>query len=208
MIFYNLVDDILSQDSCEEKLAPVEFEAHNFFVRIRGAGMAKIIQIEQRTEVDYETGQVSRATDSRVIHLPQEPPYVKMYIDDVSKLLDVPPGPRMVLHQLVRKLDYEGFISLTPASRERIAKACQIGVPTMSNYITQLCKAGILKHAGRGEFEMNPHLFAKGDWKDIAKRRQAFELSIKYSEDGTRTLQGRAVPAETQLELDVDKARG
>lgn len=167
--------------------------------------MGKIIQIEQRTEVDYETGAVTKSTDSRVIQLPQEPPYVKMYIDDVGKILDVPPGPRMVLYQLVRKLDYDGFISLTPAARERIASACQIGVATMSNYLTQLCKTGILRHAGRGEYEMNPNLFAKGDWKDIAKRRQKFELSISYGEDGTRVVKGRAVPSETQLELDVDR---
>jgi len=163
--------------------------------------MARIVQLETKTEVDYETGEVTKQSHSKVINLPQEPPYVKMYIDDVGKLLDVPPGPRTVLYQLVRKLDYDGFISLTPAARERIADACQIGVATMSNYLTSLCKTGILRHVGRGEYEMNPNLFARGDWKDIAKRRQAFELSISYREDGTRVLKGRAVPVETQLDL-------
>ena len=127
--------------------------------------MAKIVQLEQKTEVDYETGQVTKQTNSKVINLPQEPPYVKMYIDDVGKLLDVPPGPRMVLYQLVRKLDYEGFISLTPAARERIAKACDISVRTMSNYLTMLSASGILRHAGRGEYEMNPNLSPKATGK-------------------------------------------
>lgn len=161
--------------------------------------MAKILQLEQRIEIDHETGQVSRETNSRVLRLPQEPPYVKMYIDDIGKLLDVPAGPRMVLYQLVRRLDYEGFISLTPAARERVAKACEIGVPTMSNYLTLLCKSGILRHVGRGEYEMNPSLFAKGDWKDISRRRQAFELSIAYTADGKRELKGRVI--SDQLEL-------
>jgi hypothetical protein len=165
--------------------------------------MAKIVQLEQKTEVDYETGQVTKQTNSKVINLPQEPPYVKMYIDDVGKLLDVPPGPRMVLYQLVRKLDYEGFISLTPAARERIAKACDISVRTMSNYLTMLSASGILRHAGRGEYEMNPNLFAKGDWKDIAKRRQDFELSIQYRSDGSKVLKGRAIPSEpSQIDLE------
>mgnify|MGYP002717741625 CR=1 FL=1 len=165
--------------------------------------MAKIVQLEQKTEVDYETGQVTKQTNSKVINLPQEPPYVKMYIDDVGKLLDVPPGPRMVLYQLVRKLDYEGFISLTPAARERIAKACDISVRTMSNYLTMLSASGILRHAGRGEYEMNPNLFAKGDWKDIAKRRQDFELSIQYRADGSKVLKGRAIPSEpSQIDLE------
>lgn len=165
--------------------------------------MAKIVQLEQKTEVDYETGEVTKQTSSRVINLPQEPPYVKMYIDDVGKLLDVPPGPRMVLYQLVRRLDYEGFISLTPAARERIAKACDINVRTMSNYLTTLSASGILRHAGRGEYEMNPNLFAKGDWKDIAKRRQDFELTVQYRSDGSKVLKGRAVPSEPrQIDLE------
>jgi hypothetical protein len=167
--------------------------------------MSRIVQLESRVEVDHDTGEITRSSNSKVINLPQEPPYVKMYIDDISRLLDVPAGPRMVLYQLVRKLDYDGFISLTPAARERIAAACEIGVPTMSNYLTALCKSGILRHAGRGEYEMNPHLFAKGDWKDISKRRQDFELSISYSADGKRTVKGKAVPSQTagtQIDLE------
>jgi len=126
-----------------------------------------------------------------------------MYIDDVGRLLDVPAGPRMVLYQLARRIDYEGFISLTPAARERVAKACDINVRTMNNYLTQLSKSGILRHSGRGEYEMNPNLFAKGDWKDIAKRRQDFELTVRYSANGKKTIHGRAVSSEpTQSDIE------
>ena len=69
------------------------------------------------------------------------------------------PGPRNLLYHLVRRLDYEGFISLTPAARERIALACGIDVRTMSNYLTTLCKTDVLRHAGRGEYLMNPNFF-------------------------------------------------
>lgn len=177
--------------------------------------MGRIVQLETRTAVDHETGEVTRSEHSKVINLPQEPPYVKMYIDDLGRLLDVPAGPRTVLYQLVRRLDYDGFISLTPAARKRIAEACEIGVPTMSNYLTSLVQSKILKHVGRGEYEMNPHLFAKGDWKDISKRRQDFELSISYSADGKRVVNGKAVPSKaagTQIDLEDylktgDKAR-
>lgn len=165
--------------------------------------MAKVVQLEQKTEVDYETGEVKKHLSSRVFTLHQEPPYVKMYIDDVGKLLDVPAGPRAVLYQLARRIDYEGFISLTAAARERVAKACDINVRTMNNYLTQLSQSGILKHSGRGEYEMNPNLFAKGDWKDIAKRRQDFELTVRYNSNGTKVLKGRSIPSSTN-QIDIE----
>ena len=39
---------------------------------------------------------------------------------------------------------------------------------------------------------MNPHLFAKGDWKDIQKRRSNFKLEILYV-DGKRELKGTPI---------------
>jgi len=173
------------------------------FKKIREIEMAKIIQLEEKTEVDYETGEVVKLTNSRVISLPQEPPYVKMYIEDLGKLLDVPPGPRMVLYHLAKRIDYDGFISLTPTSRERVAIACEINVRTMNNYLTHLSKSGILKHIGRGEYEMSPHLFAKGDWKDISRRRTNFEMTVRY-ENGKRIIKGKSLselPNKNNLDL-------
>lgn len=168
--------------------------------------MAKIVQMTE-TRMINEEGEIISSDTSRVINLPSEPPYVKMYIEDISRLFDVSQGPRAVLYQLVRKLDYDGFISLTPASRARIASSCGLGIGTFNNYLTQLCKAAILRNVGRGEYEMNPHLFAKGEWKDISKRRQAFQLSITY-QDGKRIIKGNTINAEDeQKEFDLEARR-
>lgn len=149
----------------------------------------KIIQISEKQTID-ENGEILNEERSRVISLPVEPPYVKIYIDDLAKIYDVSPGPQLVLHSLISKMDYEGFISLTPASRQRLADSLQITVPTFNNYLSALCKTNIMRSVGRGEYEVNPHLFARGHWKDISKRRESFQLSITYKPDGTRIVKG------------------
>jgi len=154
--------------------------------------MAKVVQITERTVV-RDDGQILEDERSRVINLPSEPPFVKMYLEDISRLFDVPAGPRVVLYQLVRKMDYEGFISLTPAARKRIAESCDLSVGAFNNYLTDLCKVSILRNIGRGEYEVNPHIFAKGEWKDISKRRQSFQLSVIYDKNGKRTVTGQFI---------------
>lgn len=164
------------------------------------AKTAKIVQIEERITTNTE-GVVVEAEKSRIINLPVEPPFVKMYLEDISRLFDVPAGPRVVLYQLVRKMDYEGFISLTAPARKRIAESCSLSVGAFNNYLTDLCKADILRNIGRGEYEVNPHLFAKGDWQSISKRRQAFQLSIIYDKNGKRTVSGSFIEDVEQLDL-------
>lgn len=159
---------------------------------------AKVVQLSTRETVNAETGQVLRTEHESVLRLPQEPEYIKLYLQDLSTLLDVPAGPQSVLMALVRKLDYEGIITLSPASRERIATALNIKVHTLANYITALCDKGILRRTGRGEYEMNPHLMARGNWSDILKRRATFQMIVTYRADGTRTITGGV---ETQGEL-------
>lgn len=167
----------------------MEYGFHN-----QGVGnMTKIVQISERTQIDHETGEVRQETRENVYRLPQEPRYVKMYIEDLGRLLDVPPGPRDILYHLVRRLDYEGLIGLTPGARQRICETANIKPQTLANYLTTLCKKNVLKHVGRGEYEMNPRYFAKGDWKDIAKRRSAFEMTVRYSPDGQRIINGKSV---------------
>ncbi len=161
---------------------------------------AKVIQISQREVVNHETGQVLRQENERVLQLPQEPEYIKLYLQDLAHLLDVPAGPQGLLMALVRKLDYEGMITLSPAARDRIATVLGIKVHTLANYLTALCEKGILKRAGRGEYEVNPHLMAKGAWTEILKRRASFQMVVTYRPDGTRTITG-GLAAQEELPL-------
>ncbi|HGO6848059.1 TPA: hypothetical protein ACK80Q_003100, partial [Legionella pneumophila] len=91
-----------------------------------------------------------------------------------------------------KKMDYEGIITLTKSSRERLAEQVGVKETAVRNQITKLCQKGILRRVGTGEFEANPNLFARGDWSDIYKRRRDFKLVITY-EDDSRTLKSSIV---------------
>lgn len=161
-----------------------------------GQRSAKIVQLVQRETIDAETGQVVRDERERILHLPQEPEYIKLYLKDLAHILNIPAGPQGVLIALIRKMDWEGIISVTAASRERIAASLGIKVHTVANYITVLCQSEILRRLGRGEYEVNPHFLAKGDWSEIQKRRAAFQLTVTYNADGTKEVAGKAVPVQ------------
>ena len=150
----------------------------------------KVIQLVKRETVNVETGQIVQSDTETIVRLPQEPEYIKLYLRDLSHILEVPAGPQSVLILLVRKLDYDGVITLGPASRTRIAESLGIKVHTLANYITVLCDKSILKRTARGEYEMNPHIMARGSWSDILKRRGDFKMTVTYRADGTKSVVG------------------
>jgi hypothetical protein len=149
----------------------------------------RIVYNEIKREIDFTTGEIKTEENTNIVKIPKEPPYVKMYIDDIAKLLELTSGCRSLLYCLIKKMDYEGIITLTKSSRDRLAEQIGVKETAVRNQITQLCQKGILRRIGTGEFEANPNLFARGDWSDIHKRRKDFKLTISY-EDETRSLKG------------------
>jgi len=120
---------------------------------------ARVLTSTRTTHLDHSTGEVLSTEDVIVARIPKEPAYVKMYIEDLSRIVGLSAGAQSVLYELAGKIDYEGRI---------------------------------MRKSGYCEYEMNPNLFAKGDWQDVYKRRQAFKLEIKYS-DGKRIINGHSV---------------
>lgn len=163
--------------------------------------MKRITQVIETRMVDNETGEIRYEEKSNIVRLAQEPPFIKLYLEDIARILDLPQGPQAVLLALVRKLDWEGMISLTPSSRERISNALKIKVVTFNNYLTTLVEREVLRRVGRGEYEMSPHLMAKGDWQIIQKRRASFKLTVVYNPDGTKKISGEL---ERQEELKLE----
>ncbi len=149
----------------------------------------RIVYNEIKRGINFTTGEVTTEENTNVIKIPREPAYVKMYIDDIGKLLELTSGCRSLLYCLIKKMDYEGVITLTKSSRDRLAEQIGVKETAIRNQITQLCHKGILRRIGTGEYEANPNLFARGDWSDIYKRRKSFKLTISY-ENEIRSLEG------------------
>lgn len=157
-----------------------------------GGYMSKVVRLERHTEVDHQTGEVIRESTVHSTAFMSEPPYIKMYLDDLTQILDIPSGPRAVLDLMLPKLDYEGYITLSTRYRRQMADTLGIQDQTLRNCIARLVKSGIISNSGRGEYQVNPYLFARGDWKRVCEMRQQFTLRISYSAE-----QGRHFELET-----------
>ena len=154
---------------------------------------ARVLTSTKSTHLDYSTGEVLSTEDVSVVRIPREPPYVKMYIEDLSRIVGLSSGAQSVLFELASKIDYEGIVTITKGTRNRIAERTGLKEPTVRNRISDLVAAGIMRKSGYCEYEMNPNLFAKGDWQDVYKRRQAFRLEVRYSVTGERVISGHSV---------------
>ncbi|WP_227645485.1 hypothetical protein [Klebsiella pneumoniae] len=75
-------------------------------------------------------------------------------------------------------------IALSTRYRKEICKLLGIKDGTLRNRLYSLSKMGIIASCGGNEYQANPNLFARGEWKKIIEQRREFEMRIKYSPNG------------------------
>lgn len=146
-----------------------------------------MIQEVHVTSVDHKTGEVTSEVNSKVINLPTEPPFIKLYLTDVTHMYNLPRNSPDILLELLRKLDYEGMITLNSTTKKIICERTGKKMKTLDNFLGELVKKEVFRRVGAGLFSPNPHLFGRGEWRDIYKRREAW-LMVEYKEDGTREI--------------------
>lgn len=147
----------------------------------------KVYREEEQQNINFDTGQISTSTRTNVAHFPAEPPYIKLYLDDIAVMHNLPKGSSNLLHELLRQVNYEGLINLNSSVKDKIAKTLSYkNRQSVDNGLSKLCKENLLRSHARGVYEVNPHLFGKGDWGTIFLRRQSFTMQVHYDEKGNR----------------------
>ena len=146
----------------------------------------KITYHHKRSVVDPNSGEVISNLEEKVVRLPSEPPFVKMYLDDISQIVGLTPRYKSLLMLMIRKMDYECMITLTPRTRKIMAQELGLGDGSFRNDLTDLVKTGIVRRVASNEFQANPIYFARGDWSSVCKKRREFVMQVKYKTDGTR----------------------
>lgn len=159
--------------------------------------MSKVVYSSNTTTVDHETGEVMKEVTSNVIQLPVEPPYVKMYINDLCSLIGLHEAQKSLLMLLLRKLDYEGYIVVTGRFKALVCAELNIQDGTFRNRLSALVKSGLLAYSSRTEYRVNPNFFARGNWKDIIEQRKNFEMVVSYGPKGRKI--------ETRLTKEPDR---
>jgi len=139
---------------------------------------------------NHETGEVISSTSEKIIQMPAEPEYIKLYLEDINKIYELPNNS--ILYEIMKKMDYDGIISLNKYNKDKICEILNLKPQTLNNYLQDLKKKDILQPIGRGSFMPNPNLFGKGTWKEIYNRRKKYteiKLQISYKADGTKEIQ-------------------
>jgi len=149
---------------------------------------------------DSETGEISSTQSTIKRKIEAEPPFVKLYIDDVCALSRVPKSQKDVLYYLIKKLDYDGYITISTRYRTLMAKELGVKPQSIANKIQELAKSGLISVEGKNEYKANPYFFGRGAWVDILNERQSgsFSVTIKYK-DGKREVSTKTEEVEPHL---------
>ncbi len=148
-----------------------------------------VINQSIETSVLNENGEMISKRSNKVLSWGDEPQYIKLYLQDIMYLHDMPKRYVAVTEALLKRVAYAGdedgmCVSLLPRIKKAICS--ELGWKTtasLDNAIQTLMAGKILYRVDRGMYRFNPYLFGKGDWQDIARLR----LEVNYSEISGRT---------------------
>jgi len=156
-------------------------------------------KFEKVTERIDENGEIQRTAEIiNIKPMPPEPAYVKLYIDDIGRMSGLQSSHVEILTYVAAIVDYDGIVTLNARRKGCIAATVNCSTKTIDNAITEYVKHGIVRRIGRAEYELNPSLFAKGEWRNIRERREAFSLHVTYS-----ATEGRRVVGVVKTPADV-----
>ncbi len=148
-------------------------------------------RINQSIETDIinEDGELISKRANKTLSWGSEPPFIKLYLQDILYLSDIPNKHEKVLYELLKRVTYAGDengmeVIINSSLKRRIAKELNFkNIGSISNAITDLVKGKILIRNDVGIYQFNSYFFGKGEWQDISRLR----LQINYDEIKGRT---------------------
>lgn len=168
--------------------------------------MSKVV--ENFRTVDSSTGVIlsERSNVYSIEKLPPEPEYIKLYVGEIGRLHGLKSGHRDILLYVASLVAYDGSVVLTVRRKAQIAITLKIATKSIDNALSEFVKTGLLIRMGRSDFELNPFLFGRGDWKSIRERRESFIARLRFGPNGVEAL-GIERPQSLD-QADRDERRG
>lgn len=155
--------------------------------------------IRHRTEtttVDGQTGEALRHESTVTYRVPGEPPFVKVYFEAFADELLLNGLHVMQIIHMVRRMDFDNVITLTPGVRVRISEALNMTVGTFNNYLNTLLEKDVFRRIGHGEFVANPKYISKGGYVPARQDLYYKIARVKTRKGRTPKLQGDEDQAE------------
>jgi len=138
--------------------------------------------VHQNTHIisDNTTGNISEVEQFTTHIVGREPDFVKMYIKDLGRMMDLNKSDDKILFSLLQTMGYDNMIHIDMYTKKKIEEELSMPLNTINASIKNLYNAGILIRKAHGRYLVNPTLFARGKWEDIVKIR----MEIEYSSEG------------------------
>lgn len=163
--------------------------------------MPSIKQSVETSVIDDKGNLISKRAN-KTLSWGEEPQYIKLYLQDIMYLSDMPKKYVAVTEALLKRVSYAGdedgmCITLVPRTKKNICN--ELGwqtVASLDNAIQKLMKGKIIERVDRSVYRLNPWLFGKGDWQDISRLR----LEINYDE-----IKGKTFKTVCEYKSDGDK---
>lgn len=153
--------------------------------------MPRIYQSVESTKVD-EDGRVVSSTVNQVKNYGDEPSFIKLYMQDILFLADMPKSTEKILMALLKRASYTtpetGMqVSLSAGVKRQIMKELDIkDIRSVNNMLSKLVKGKVLNHIDTGLYGFNPYYFGKGDWQNISKQRDSFTATFEVEYDAIK----------------------
>lgn len=164
--------------------------------------MARVTNTVSRTVVD-QNGQITHQEEERTTNWGVEPNYIKVYLDTILYLKDLPKGLNGILYAFLKRMSYGNQLVVNAALKRQIAKELVLSLSSINNAISKFVKGELLIREDTGLYLVNPHLFGKGDWKDIAKIR----LNVTFEAEG-KTIMTEIEKKEIKEKVELKKVSG
>jgi len=155
-----------------------------------------VVQTKSSSLVDLNTGEVVKHLETKTSAKEVEPNFVKMYIDDIGRLMDMSPSASKVLHALVKCMNYMNMVVMVKGIKELICNELGISINTLNNKISDLTNKGILIRKSKSLYVIDPELFGKGKWENIKKIRMVIDYDTETGK--------KIINTEMTKQLEID----
>lgn len=144
----------------------------------------KKITFAEHQVVTDRNGEVLQEVKNFTYEVEAEPPYVKLYIQDIGNLHGLPGFVQDIFHELLKNMGYNNIIPMYKPVKLIICEKLNISINTLNKAVDSLYQKGILIRKARGMYMMDPSIAGRGSWKDIKK----IIMTIEYDNNGNRKI--------------------
>lgn len=140
----------------------------------------EIIARREVTQVITRDGELLDIKEQMNVPVGDEPPYYKVYLQDLSNVFGLSPAEQVVFRALCSNMSFTNIVVLIKPIKEILEKETGYSFNTVRVTINKLAEKKLLIRQARSVYLVNPKYAARGKWEDI----KALRLIIDYSEQG------------------------